>query len=186
LNIPVLSFESQSVAEIALAIRGISRSTGHVESGEELIRKMNQEIKELQDRVKPFQKQVRPRVFYQVWDQPLMTAGSTSYIGELLQLIGGENIFNDVKIAYPQVSEETLILRNPDVILLPQMKESSVDQAASLLKLSKQPGWKQMNAVKNKRVYLIEDDLISRPGPRVVQGLQKIAQALYPEAFQEQ
>ncbi|WP_298860241.1 ABC transporter substrate-binding protein [uncultured Gimesia sp.] len=186
LKIPVLSFESQSVAEIELAIRGISRSTGHVESGDELIREMNQEIKAIQDQLKPYQKQGRPLVFYQVWDQPLMTAGPTSFIGALIKLAGGKNVFDDVKIAYPQVSEETLILRNPEVILLPQLKEGSTDPAATLLKLSQRPGWKQMNAVKNKRVYLIEDDLISRPGPRVVQGLQKIAQALYPEAFQEQ
>jgi len=186
LKIPVLSLESQSVAEIESSMRSIAQSTGHAELGAELIGKMKQEIKALQARVKPYQKQSRPRVFYQVWDQPLMTAGPTSYIGALIGLIGGDNIFDDVEIAYPQVSEETLILRNPDVILLPQMNGSESDPAESLLRLSKRPGWKQMNAVKNKRVYLIEDDLISRPGPRVVQGLQKIAQALYPEAYQEQ
>ncbi|WP_299463306.1 ABC transporter substrate-binding protein [uncultured Gimesia sp.] len=186
LQVPVLSFESQSVADIEHSIRGISRSTGHVESGETLIRKIKQDIAALQARVKPYQKQGEPRVFYQVWDQPLMTAGPASFIGELIDLIGGENVFADVEIAYPQVSEETLILRNPDVILMPYVKGGPTDVAASLRTLNARPGWKEMNAVKNKRLYIIEDDLISRPGPRVVQGLQKIAQALYPEAFQQQ
>ncbi len=185
LKIPVLSFESQSVADIERAIRGIALATGHAQEGEQLVDKMNQEIQKIQDQIKPFQKQGRPRVFYQVWDQPLMTAGPTSFIGALIKLAGGENVFEDVKIAYPQVSEETLILRNPEVILLPQLKAGEADPAESILKLSQRPGWDQMSAVKKKRVYLIEDDLISRPGPRVVQGLQQIAEALYPEAFQK-
>ncbi|MCH9654494.1 MAG: cobalamin-binding protein [Planctomycetes bacterium] len=186
LKIPVLSFESQSLLDIKGSIRGIAAATGHADKAELLVYKIEREIQAIQDQLKPYQKKGKPLVFYQVWNQPLMTAGPTSFIGALIKLAGGENIFADVKIAYPQVSEETLILRNPDVILIPQLKEGSTDPAATLLKLSQRPGWKQMNAVKNKRVYLIEDDLISRPGPRVVQGLQKIAQALYPEAFQEQ
>lgn len=185
LKIPVLSFESQSVADIERSIRGISRSTGHAEAGEKLIEKINKEIAAIQKRVEPYQKQGRPRVFYQVWDQPLMTVGPASFIGELINLIGGENVFEDVKIAYPQVSEETLIVRNPDVILLPDTKkEGASDLSGSISRLRERPGWKQMNAVKNQRVYIIEDDLISRPGPRVVLGLQKMAQALYPEAYQ--
>ena len=123
LKIPVLSFESQSVADIERSIRGISLSTGHTQAGEELIAKIKKEIKAVQKRVEPYQKQGPPRVFYQVWDQPLMTAGPASFIGELIDLIGAENIFDDMKIAYPQVSEETLIVRNPDVILMPHTSE---------------------------------------------------------------
>ena len=98
--------------------------------------------------------------------------------------MSGENIFSDVKIAYPQVSEETLIVRNPDVILLPGLKNNQqADPREAIATLQQRPGWQEMTAVKNQRIYIIEDDLISRPGPRVVQGLQKVAQALYPEAF---
>lgn len=185
LKIPVLSFESQSVADIEHSIRGISRATGHEQAGEELIATIKKEIKAIQKRVEPYRKPGRPRVFYQVWDQPLMTAGPASFIGELINLIGAENIFEDVKIAYPQVSEETLIVRNPDVILLPQTKKTGTsDLAETISRLRERPGWQEMKAVKNQRIYLIEDDLISRPGPRVVLGLQKMAQALYPEAYQ--
>lgn len=185
LKIPVLSFESQSMSEIERSIRGMSRSTGHADEGEKLIQKLQQEVISIQEKVKPYQKKGRPLVFYRVWDQPLMTAGPTSFIGELIDLAGGDNTFDDVELAYPQVSEEILIQRNPDVILLPRSKKDHTDAKEIINKLSEQPGWKQMNAIKNKRVYLIEEDFISRPGPRVVQGLQKVAQALYPEAFQK-
>lgn len=185
LKIPVLSFESQSLAEIERSIRGMSRSTGHVDAGEKLIQKLQQEVASIQEKIKPYQKEGRPRVFYQVWDQPLMTAGPTSFIGELIDLAGGENIFDDVDLPYPQVSEEILIQRNPDVILLPRSKKDHSDATEIVKKLSEQSGWKQMKAVKNQRIYLIEEDFISRPGPRVVQGLEKVAQALYPEAFQK-
>lgn len=185
LKIPVVSFESQSVADIERSIRGISRATGHQEAGSALIEKIKQEIAAIQKQVKPYQQEQRPRVFYQVWDQPLMTAGPDSFIGELIELLGAENVFDDVEIAYPQVSEETLIVRNPDVILMPDSKkQGEAAVAATIAELKKRPGWQQLNAVKAGRIYLLEDDLISRPGPRVVAGLQKMAQALYPEAFQ--
>ena len=113
-----------------------------------------------------------------------MTAGPELFIGELITLVGGDNIFGDLKIAYPQVSEETLVVRNPDVILLPGLKNNpQADARQAIATLKQRPGWDKMNAVKNQRIYIIEDDLISRPGPRVVQGLQNVAQALYPEAF---
>lgn len=186
LKIPVLSFDPQSIAAIKSTIQRISTATGHSESGDQLVQQMDREVASIQKQVKPYQKQGKPRVFYQVWDQPLMTAGPTSFIGELIQLAGGDNVFKDVKLAYPQVSEESLIVRNPDVILLPHAKKGPSNSAEAIRTLSERSGWKQMNAVKNKRVYLLEDDLVSRPGPRVVLGLQKIAQALYPEAFPEQ
>lgn len=184
IKVPVLSFESQSLADIEKSIRGIAKATGHTARGKQIIHKINEDIQAIQEQVKPFQEQGRPRVFYQVWDQPLMTAGPESFIGELITLVGGENIFSDVKIAYPQVSEETLVVRNPEVILLPGLKNNQPDDAREAIATLKQrPGWKKMKAVKNQRIYIIEDDLISRPGPRVVQGLQQVAQALYPEAF---
>ncbi|WP_145104438.1 ABC transporter substrate-binding protein [Gimesia panareensis] len=183
LKIPVLALESQSVADIEKAMLGIGQATGHSQQGKALIDRLNQEIAQLQKQIKPFQKEQRPRVFYRVWDQPLMTAGPHSFIGELITLAGGENVFADVEPAYPQVSEETLILRNPEVIVMPRMKEGPADAQQVLEKLRQRPGWSDLAAVKEGRVYLIEDDVISRPGPRVVQGLQKLAQALYPEAF---
>ncbi|MAX36104.1 cobalamin-binding protein [Gimesia sp.] len=184
IQVPVLSFESQSLADIEKSIQGIAKATGHTSRGKQLIHQINADIQAIQEQIKPFQERGRPRVFYQVWDQPLMTAGPESFIGELITLVSGENIFSDVKIAYPQVSEETLIVRNPDVILLPGLKNNQqADPREAIATLQQRPGWQEMTAVKNQRIYIIEDDLISRPGPRVVQGLQKVAQALYPEAF---
>lgn len=183
LNIPVLSLESQSIADIEHSLLGLARATGHTEKGKALVEELQREIQQLQEQIKPFQKEERPRVFYRVWDQPLMTAGPESFIGELITLAGGDNVFADVEIAYPQVSEETLILRNPEVIVMPRMKSDPADTKTVLQELRQRPGWSKMDAVQQERIYLIEDDLISRPGPRVVQGLQKVAQALYPEAF---
>ncbi|EDL61597.1 ABC transporter substrate-binding protein [Gimesia maris] len=184
IKVPVLSFESQSLADIEKSILGIAKATGHTDRGKQIIHQIKEDIQAIQERVKPFQEQGRPRVFYQVWDQPLMTAGPESFIGELITLVGGDNIFGDLKIAYPQVSEETLVVRNPDVILLPGLKNNpQADARQAIATLKQRPGWDKMNAVKNQRIYIIEDDLISRPGPRVVQGLQNVAQALYPEAF---
>jgi iron complex transport system substrate-binding protein len=119
----------------------------------------------------------RPRVFYQVWDRPLMTAGPESFVGELIETAGGRNVFADVGSLYPRVSPEAVIRRDPDVILAPDHHGEPV----SAEMLAARPGWEAIRAVRRRRVHTIDGDLVSRPGPRLVQGLEIIARLLHPE-----
>lgn len=115
----------------------------------------------------------RPSVFYMVWDQPLMAAGPRSYLGDLIAAAGGRNIVPaSAAGSYPTFSWEALLAANPDVILAAQ------DRKAALAQLEGR--YPALAAVRAGRLRTLPDDLISRPGPRVVQALDAVAAALRP------
>jgi iron complex transport system substrate-binding protein len=115
------------------------------------------------------------RVFVQISGQPLYTAGRESWLTDMIKRAGGQSVTADVPGEWPNYSAESALAAKPDAIILstdPAMGNS--DPAAPL---------KDSPAVKNNRVFRINGDLLARPGPRLVEGLEKIAQALHPEAF---
>ncbi len=112
-----------------------------------------------------------PSVFYMVWDQPLMAAGPQSYLGDLVTLAGGRNIVPESNAgSYPTFSWEALLAADPDVIL------AARDRGAALENLKAR--YPRLKAVRAGRVRTLPDDLISRPGPRVVQALDAVEAAL--------
>jgi iron complex transport system substrate-binding protein len=116
-------------------------------------------------------------VFYQVSGEPLYTIGRESYLTDLVRRAGGSSVTADVSGAFPRYSDEAALAARPDAIILPSggsMGDANSTVAASL---------KNSPAAMNKRVYKINDDHLSRPGPRLVDGLEEMARALHPEAF---
>jgi iron complex transport system substrate-binding protein len=117
------------------------------------------------------------RVFYQVSGEPLYTIGRDAYLTDLISRAGGVSVTADVPTAFPRFSDEAAFASNPEAIILPtggSMGDANSNVAAPLRKSP---------AVLNNRVYKINDDHLSRPGPRLVDGLEEIAHALHPEAF---
>ena len=100
-------------------------------------------------------------IYYEVWNAPYMSAGSTSFINDIIVHAGAKNIFDDLEDAYPMVSEETIIARAPQVILLPAGNGFTADDVKA------RAGWENIPAVQNDRIYVIDDNLYSRPGPRI-------------------
>jgi iron complex transport system substrate-binding protein len=116
-------------------------------------------------------------VFYQVSGEPLYTIGRESYLTDLVRRAGGASVTADVSGAFPRYSDEAALAARPDAIILPvgdAMGAANSTIAASL---------KNSPAALNNRVYKISDDHLSRPGPRLVDGLEEMARALHPEAF---
>ncbi|HEY9723906.1 MAG TPA: helical backbone metal receptor, partial [Oscillatoriaceae cyanobacterium] len=111
-----------------------------------------------------------PSVFYMVWDKPLMTAGGDSYLDDLIALAGGRNIAHGAKGAYPPYSWEAVLAADPDVILGPRTLAASLDALKQRYPF--------LRAVRSGHVRTLPDDLISRPGPRVVQALEAVEAAL--------
>ena len=117
------------------------------------------------------------RVFYQVSGEPLYTIGRDAYLTDLIKRAGGVSVTADVPTAFPRYSDESALASKPDAIILPtggSMGSANSTVAAAL---------KNSPAVLNNRVYKINDDHLSRPGPRLVDGLEELARALHPEAF---
>jgi iron complex transport system substrate-binding protein len=122
----------------------------------------------------------RPNIFWEVFDEPLTTTGPNTFIGQLIGLAGATNVFADAGEDYPQVSSEAVIDRDPAVIL------GAMTQSAKLTPelIAQRPGWANIAAVRDRRVYLLDDDMMSRPGPRLADALEALAKALYPEQLQ--
>jgi len=125
-----------------------------------------------------------PTVLYEVWTPPLMTAGHSSWINDVITKAGGVNIFDNASDtnAYPTVSSETVVALNPDTIFLPtQMGQSPFYGSVATVKAT--PGWNTISAVKNNRVYVIDGDLFAEAGPRVADAVYAVASDLYPQLF---
>lgn len=115
-------------------------------------------------------------VFWEISAAPYFTCGKDSFITSLLTEIGAVNCFSDLKQSYPQVSEESIIARQPQVIIFPDY--TGTEQAAALIAARR--GWQLIPAVKNNRIYPVNADLFSRPGPRIGEMALELAALLYP------
>ena len=124
-----------------------------------------------------------PKVYHEVWYDPLMSIGPTTFIDELITLAGGENIFHDALTSWPTVSSEAIISKNPDVMFFPDMYMSTTNFYDTIEAVKERPGWDQITAVKNNAIYEIDADIISRTGPRLVDALEAIAKMVHPEIF---
>jgi iron complex transport system substrate-binding protein len=116
-------------------------------------------------------------VFYQLSDRPLYTAGRDSFTTDLIRRAGGESVTANVPGAWPRFSDESALASQPEAIILPT--GGSIGTANSEVA---EP-LKKSTAFRSGRVYKIKDDHLSRPGPRLVDGLEELARALHPEAF---
>ncbi|AMV34683.1 Vitamin B12-binding protein precursor [Pirellula sp. SH-Sr6A] len=177
LGIPLIGIGPESVDELLSEAELLGRLTGTKANANHFTDRFASQLKRLQQLVADIAPSQRARVFYEVWDDPLMTAGPESFIGQLLSLANAENIFADVQARYPRVSREALVQRNPDVILAPTTHSQKVD----VQKMALRPGWGEMLAVKNQRIHVIDGDLVSRCGPRMLSALHEIIRAVYPE-----
>jgi iron complex transport system substrate-binding protein len=177
LDITVRANDPQSIEAALEDMRAIGRAVGRDQAAHDLVRRLRDQMAEIERRVRRHTDAEAPRVFYEVWDQPLITAGRTTFIHELIERAGGVNIFGDLDEQYPQVSVEEVIGRDPTVILGP-------DHHGSLLtaqQLRERPAWQSVSAVRAGRVHLLDGDIISRSGPRIGEALARVAAAIHPE-----
>jgi iron complex transport system substrate-binding protein len=124
----------------------------------------------------------KERVLYVVQREPLRVAGRDTFINEMITLAGGENAIGLTRQKYPPIGAEQLIVCNPDVIIEPTMGQKNTEE----LRTSAIDYWsrfKNIHAVKNMRIYIVDDDTISQLGPRLADGVEAIARCIKPEIF---
>lgn len=184
-GITIMIYSPETTDEIFDTITQLGKITGTVDKADQLVSKLIEKRDIIVSKVKGAEK---VKVFYQVWDEPLMTAGVGSYIDELITLAGGVNIAADGEGAYPQYSAEAMIEKDPEVYLAPAHTAESYqltsEQEQELKNIIKsRPGYEVMSAVKNDRVELLEPNIVSRPGVRIIEALELIAKAIHPDKF---
>ena len=107
------------------------------------------------------------RVFYQVWNQPLYTVGGGQIISDALEVCGARNVFADLKLPAPQVSVESVLQRNPDVII-----------AGTQAQLDAWKSWPQLEAVKQGRLLLLADKGLERPSGQMIEATARLCEQL--------
>ncbi len=161
----------QSIIHIGQVVNRDREARGIVEG----MRRRSQRVIELTKNLP------RPKVFVQIGDAPIVTVGKGSFADDLLRLAGGENIAGKEKGVYPRFGMEEILKRSPEVIVISSMNPKGDYQKI----LQEWTRWKTIPAVKNGRIYLIDSDLLDRPSPRIINGLEELARVLHPERFKK-
>ena len=180
LDVPVYSLDPNTLDEVYTRIELVGRMTGHEKEATQVVEEMKGSVATVAEQVATIPEEDRLTVYWEVFDEPRMTAGPSTFTGQLIELAGGVNIFADVTEAYPQISDEVVIGRNPAVIMGPE----TMGDKLTIETVAQRPGWDQVDAVQNERIYLFDGDMVSRSGPRLAQVLEVMAEALYPDLFE--
>ena len=175
-GIPVFVLDPQTVSHVLRAISAVGHLTGQDAAAETLVGQLQARIDAVQDAVAGAQ---RPAVFWDLGPE-LFTAGPGSFVDDLIRLAGGENVAADADSPWPQLSVEAILLKDPDLIVL---ADHNYGQTATMV--AERPGWSDIRAVvEGSIIEIVDDDIVSRPGPRVVDGLEFLARAFHPDLFE--
>ncbi len=166
-----------NLSSIIRSIEKVGKISGKEADASKLCNQMESRIKAVSDKTSSLPK---TRVLYIVWHDPVKTAGAGTFEDELIEKAGGVNIFHDLS-GYAQIDPEAIAVRNPEVIIACSGMGSGADLPMQWAKTER--GLNQTDARKNGRIYQAEGDLITRTGPRVVDGLEMLARFIHPEAF---
>lgn len=163
---------------VVKTIKNIGEVVRRREKSTEIVRKITKKKEAV---VRLTQSLPRPKVFFQVGYSPIVTVGRGSLGDDLIRLAGGRSISENESGSYPVYGVETILSKAPEVIIL-----SSMDTKRDYLNLMKMwQSWKELPAVKMNAIYVIDSNLVDRPTPRIVEGLETLAKMIHPEAFGE-
>jgi iron complex transport system substrate-binding protein len=174
LGLPVLAINPSNLREVMDALMLLGKATGAVDAAAQVIGEMEDKIQWVETIVRDLPHEARPLVFVEVWDEPLMTCGPGSFMQELIELAGGQNLAADAGDAWVEYSSELVVERDPEVILLTR---PYVDE------LMARSAWQGISAVRNGRVVEVNSDPFVRTTPRLADALVELATILHPEKF---
>jgi len=177
LNYTVVGLNPKNIDDIIFSIIMVGKVTGKNEEAARLTGEMKKRIETVLSRTSTLTENNKPRVLYVVWYKPLWTAGSGTFIDELIRKAGGTNIAGDIT-GWPKMNLETVIERNPQVIIVGEGHPGGLVEAVKgegLLWIT--------DAFKYNKIYTIDADIVSRTGPRIVDALEKMAKIIHPELF---
>ena len=162
LNIPVYVAEPHSLEQLTTQVQAIAQQLGRTDAGRQLAVQLRQRLAELRQH---YQRAQPVRVFYQVWNQPLYTVGGGQIISDALSVCGARNVFDDLKLPAPQVSIESVLQRDPEVILVGDQAQVEAWKA-----------WPMMAP----RVRLVPDKGLERPSGQMLEAVGRLCQVISP------
>lgn len=174
LGFPVYVINPDSFERIFTSVLNIGRVTGKEAEAKILVDGLRKRIGSVASLTKDLKK---PRVFFQLGIDPIVSAGRDTLHNKLVELAGGMNVTGDVAIKYPRCSVEDVIVKKPEIIMVSTMKRGEYFPRVK----NGWKKWKNIPAVRDDKIYIIESDWIDHSSPRIVEGLERLAVTIHPE-----
>jgi iron complex transport system substrate-binding protein len=181
LGLATFALRPDSYGGVLASMRAVGRAVAADQAARRVVDDVGSSVRTVQASVGGHS---RPRVLYLIWTDPLIAAGAGTYLDDLLVLAGGRNIVRQRTGAYPRLNWEQVVGGVPEVILLADHREDS--ERAATGRGDMPPDWKTWQvvpAIRTGRVLPVPSNTILRPGPRVGEGLARLARAIHPDAF---
>ncbi len=169
--------DAQNFDQVYKSILMVGKATGETKKAEELVTSMKDKLADIKEKAAGIKE--KKKVLVEVQSSPdIYTTGKKTFMDEMLSSINAENIVTDQE-GWIKIDQEAIIKRNPDVILTTDAY-SVKDPVKHILS---RKGWENVNAIKNKQVISVDSDRVTRSGPRIIEGVEDLAKAIYPEVF---
>lgn len=170
--------DAKNFKEVYESIEMIGTATGETEKAEKLVVDMKDKIAEIEEKAKEVKAEDKKSVFVEVAPAPeIYAAGKNNFIDEMLTSINAENTVT--QDGWPKMDPEAVVKSNPDVIVTTHGYYTN----DPVKNVTSRAGWEGITAVKEKRVVDVHSDKVTRTGPRLVEGLEELARAVYPDVF---
>ena len=167
LGIPVFVVETGTLNEIPHLYRRLGQLAGYEKKADSQASKFSQRLEHLRQ---SYDKNEKVSLFYQIWNEPLMTLNGDHMVTDMIELCGGINIFADADALVPYVNIESVLAANPQIIISGGKKKNDLLDSGFWQK------WQGISAVKNQRLYAIPSDLLQRHSDRILEGTQLICE----------
>jgi iron complex transport system substrate-binding protein len=177
-GIPVFVVNPRNVQGVIQTIKDVGTVCGAVERAKAQSHRLASRVDRIVQKTRSLPK---PLVFVQIQVKPIMTVNRDTFHHDLIRLSGGRNMTGNEPITYPRISLEEVIRRKPEVILISSMERGGRFEKARREWFE----WASIPAVQTGRVHLIDSDLIDRPSPRLIEGLEAMARFIHPEVVEE-
>ena len=175
-GLPVYLIDPKGFDGVMQTIKNIGDVVGREKESRKMVKEM---VKKTENIITLTQSLSRPKVFFQLGDAPMVTVGKGTLANDLIRLAGGRSISENEPTSYPVYSIETVLLKAPEIIIMTSM--DSKKNTPQLIK--KWESWKSIPAVRMSMIYVIDSNLVDRPTPRIVEGLEALVRIIHPEIF---
>ncbi|MGB9597491.1 MAG: ABC transporter substrate-binding protein [Candidatus Poribacteria bacterium] len=176
-GIPIFIVNPQKIDDVLDSMLVLGKITGKEEYSKQVVDSLKNRVKVIRDKVSKIPISKRPKVFYEIGQDPLVTVGPGNFVNDLIKTAGGINIAEDAPNSWPIYSVEAIITKNPDIILTapPTMTSSDKNEFERWNK------YRTISAVINNRIYAVDPDILLRSGPRIFDGLEKLYSLFHQE-----
>lgn len=167
-GVAVLALRIDRIEHFERAARMLGRVTGNADAGAEVADSVLATLARVRDATRGL---ARPRVFWRIWDAPLITIGRGSFLSQLVDIAGARNVYEDIAAPSQQVTFEDVVRRDPEFVLVgPEGNET----------IAQDPAWRAIRAVREGRIRVVDTTLVGRPSVRLGEAAVHLARLLHP------